>query len=292
LSEKIPRRLRRFHRDEDSVDYEKPTEEEVNSKGRDIALKEVDSFKERNERYPSSKELDEISESVFRQLKNEMKEGNVLSENISSGLLQPEEIPEEASEEESKGQSFLEKRRDRRRGRRGEKAEKETSLTPQQKPAELKSRRGKKLSKESLKGIGSAAKPLEENAKEEIAMPKELTKQDSETEIEEMPSISDDEDIKEIRTESEIRELAAVDELSELESDLETSDDIDLIEKDVADPKANVCPNCNNSSSSLVYCPSCGQAFCDHCAKSVEVGTEAIKYTCPKCSYAFKKKKI
>jgi len=285
LSKKIPRRLRRFHRDEDQLEYQKPTEEEVKSKGRDIALKEVDSFKERNERYPSSKELDEISESVFRQLKNEMKEGKVLSENIYSGLLQPEEAPEE----EPKGKSFLEKRRDRRRGRHGEKTEKETQLTQEEKPAELKTRRGQKLSKENLKESGIAPKPLEE--KEEIALPKELTEQDSENEIEEMPSLSEDEDIKEIETESEIRELAAVDELSDLESDLGTDDDIDLIEKEVADPKANVCPNCNNSSSNLVYCPSCGQAFCDHCAKGVEVGTETIKYTCPKCSYAFKKKK-
>ncbi|MCH7902541.1 hypothetical protein IIC68_02190, partial [archaeon] len=65
MKKKIPRRLQRFER-------KNMTEKEVKDKSTSIALKEVDSFREKHERYPAPAELDQISENVFTQLKKEM----------------------------------------------------------------------------------------------------------------------------------------------------------------------------------------------------------------------------
>lgn len=244
MKKKIPRRLQRFER-------KNMTEEEVKDKSTSIALKEVDSFREKHERYPAPAELDQISENVFTQLKKEMnkkKEEKKVSQEIDFG---DEEMPRE------KGSSLLEKRR-LRRGRRSKRAEKQEEKIEEEDETE----------KEIIEG----QKPVGEEFGD-VKMP------DMMDDPGEIPSQDDS-----------IKQLAGIDELANLEADLDTPDDFDLVEKETL-TSLNTCTRCNNKTKEMIYCPNCGQAFCDHCAKAVEVLEETAKYTCPNCSREFKKRK-
>jgi len=57
---------------------------------------------------------------------------------------------------------------------------------------------------------------------------------------------------------------------------LEETGDLDLKEMK---GMGEVCPNCKKESEKIIYCPKCGTAYCENCAKSKQ-GNE---YTCPKC---------
>ena len=43
------------------------------------------------------------------------------------------------------------------------------------------------------------------------------------------------------------------------------------------------CPNCGNQTEDVIFCPECGTAFCEKCAKKIEKTGKATKVTCPKC---------
>lgn len=90
-----------------------------------------------------------------------------------------------------------------------------------------------------------------------------------------------------------VKKLAGIDELSSLEEELlqgGEGDEFDLVDKELESGSVS-CPKCGNPAEGLVYCPDCGDAFCDHCAKKIEALTDAVKYTCGKCGAEFRKKK-
>lgn len=237
---KIPRRLKRFER-------RNMTEEEVKDKSTSIALKEVDSFRAKHERYPAPAELEKISENVFTQLKKEMKRKKAEEKSSQEIEFGEEETPKE------KGSSLLEKRK----ARRGRRTKREEKIEEEE---------------ETEKEIIEGQKPIGEKFGD-VKMPEMM------------------EDPSEIPSQEEsIKQLVGIDELSNLEESLDTSDDFDLVEKETQTP-LNVCTRCNNKTKEMIYCPNCGQAFCDHCAKAVEVLEETAKYTCPNCSHEFKKRK-
>ncbi len=244
----VPRRLRRFYRGE------KPTEQEMKEKSTELAIKEVDKFRQANERYPARQELDLISDNVFEQLKREIDSGED-TEGKKSG--DPDKSGDTNKAVQSGGgKNFLEQRREKRAAQGTE-----------------KSGKGKKKSEEDLEEMrdfeGDGGAESGELSPEEL--------------LEEPRGTAADEDSV------NVQKLAELDELSNLEKDL-SDDDSDLVEKEV-DSDLNICPHCNSRADDLFYCPNCGEAFCDHCAKAVEVQAEAVKYTCPKCGKDFKKTK-
>ncbi len=53
------------------------------------------------------------------------------------------------------------------------------------------------------------------------------------------------------------------------------------------EPEKNLCPSCGKKTEKIIYCPSCGNAFCLACAKDLEKGGGRMKYRCPKCGKRF-----
>ena len=87
-----------------------------------------------------------------------------------------------------------------------------------------------------------------------------------------------------------LQELEDIDELKDLGNELNEIHDDTRVTKEIETSK-NKCPNCGTKTTELVFCPNCGAAFCNHCAKKVDVQKEFIGYACPKCANAFKLKK-
>ncbi|MDO8647882.1 MAG: hypothetical protein Q7R70_05730 [Candidatus Diapherotrites archaeon] len=71
---------------------------------------------------------------------------------------------------------------------------------------------------------------------------------------------------------------------------LPENDNSENIIKDVETDK-NTCSNCKAKTDHLIFCPNCGTAFCNHCAKQAKDAGDKINYTCPKCNTEFKAKK-
>jgi len=250
--EEIPRRLRRLHRDE------LPTQEDVDDRSTELAIKEVDKFKDTHARYPKKDELDEISESVFIQLKNEIKQDREEQKEVSSqiDLGTPEEELENLEtdlDDNMKKMSFLEKRK--AKGHHGHKK------TEQEEKREIPKKEKQKIEMPKINDSGEMPDLLEKN-----------------------------DDLSQLESSEEVKKLSSVDELGSLENKLEDVDNFDLIEQETESTENN-CPNCNNKTKDFIYCPNCGEAFCDHCAKKVEVKIDSLNYTCPKCSNEFKKRK-
>ncbi|MFH1224838.1 MAG: zinc ribbon domain-containing protein [Candidatus Diapherotrites archaeon] len=224
-----------------------------------LASKEIENFKERHNRYPQTDgEYDEIADSIFGQLKDEMEKKEIRKR----GKVQ---------------QSFLEERMNRRKA--GASAEEKAEAKPASKRRRMQ----------------------EEGAEEEGRIPA-----DSEgAEVETGEGAAEGEEAGVFGEEGEdAGQGGGADELgtqgfSEEESDsleeelksLSLDDDSDLVTKEF-DAARKKCPNCRNPASDIIYCPNCGTGFCAHCAKGAEVLQEQIKYTCPKCGFQFKGRRL
>ncbi|HLC78916.1 MAG TPA: hypothetical protein VJG83_00665 [archaeon] len=240
--EDVPRRMRRF--------YRKPTEGEVKDRSAQIAIEHVDDFKKEQGRYPSSREIDNIAQNVFEQLKADLKKGEEISEDIDLGKLK----------DDGTGKSLLDARKERRA-----------------KEAKQSQKRGKKTQEE-------AEDQTEEEQTDEQEQPAQK-KATPQADIMEKVGV-----LEQIENEQNVKKLAELDELSNLEGELDSEDDSDLVEKEM-DGEIDECPRCKSKTADFIYCPNCGDAFCNHCAKSVEPQPDTIKYTCPNCAEEFKKNK-
>ncbi len=79
------------------------------------------------------------------------------------------------------------------------------------------------------------------------------------------------------------------DEASSINLD-EIRDDESILKE--TETKDNTCPTCKNKSDNIIFCPKCGSAFCNHCAKKAKRLEEGkIMYQCPKCGNEFKARK-
>jgi predicted RNA-binding Zn-ribbon protein involved in translation (DUF1610 family) len=229
----------------------KPTEEELKERSTQIAITKVDEFVKQNNRYPNKDEINKMAENVYELLKKELESDKEEKNKFEDDIDLGEFEKPEA------GKNLLEKRKEERKKRKEENVEQE-----KQKETELEQ--------------------VEDDEKiEDIPNTDDL---EEDSEIEKSPE-TEPEDID---TEN-VQKLAEIDELSSLEDNL-SEDGFDMVDKEI-ETGLNICPRCGNKSEELIYCPKCGEAFCDHCAKSVEVQAESLKYTCPKCGTEFKKRK-
>jgi hypothetical protein len=52
----------------------------------------------------------------------------------------------------------------------------------------------------------------------------------------------------------------------------------------------NACPSCGKQAPNILFCPGCGNAFCENCAKSKTAEKDFLRVVCPKCQKEFKTK--
>ncbi len=81
----------------------------------------------------------------------------------------------------------------------------------------------------------------------------------------------------------------------EMKLDLNLEDDSGLDSgelkgiKSAGEKKEGACVNCGKKFTVLIFCPKCGNAFCDKCAKAKRTEGAKTKYTCPHCGNIVKK---
>ena len=260
MSENIPRRMKRFYRN-----GETPTEYEVKSELTNRALEEVDSFREKHSRYPKSEELDDISSNVFTQLKDDIRDNAKNQDEEEMDFDGLDNIVEQNRKE--RGTSLLEERKNRRKNIE------ENNLEIESPEIE---------NEEEISNEQEISAPVEKRIEENSD---NRSTANLFSDNEEMPNFGN------LDEGNEMGDIASLNELSSLENELDDESDIDLVDKDI-DTEINACPNCKNKTEQITYCSNCGLAFCDHCAKKIEIQELSNKYTCPKCGNEFTKRKI
>lgn len=244
--------------------------EKMQDKTNVLASKEIEQFKERHNRYPQTDgEYDEIADTIFKQLKEEMEREEIRKG--GTGKAQ-QSFLEERMKRRKAGASAEEKAQPkgslRRRGRVQEEGEGEEGGIPTDSEGEgeagtIEEGTGEEAAGETGDGLGGEAAESGEEMQESGA--DELGAQ----------GFSEEE----------------ADSLEEELKSLSLGDDSDLVTKEF-EGGGKTCPNCRNRASDIIYCPNCGTGFCTHCAKGAEVLQEQIKYTCPKCRFQFKGRRL
>ncbi len=249
MGEDVPRRLKRFQRqdgaqDEELIDFGEPsraqepnedigeslyeqsknTKEEQKNKTMKIALTEVKKFKDEHKRLPTKNEYDEIAESIFNQLK--------------------EKEDREKAQLRAERKTAPRKRPERKRGGRKEEAEAEPE--PLAEPAK-KDKVSSVLGELKGMDVGDLFGEGKKSAKKKAGGQGE-------------------------------------EELGELEGlAFEGEDKFSMEGFDGETDSKPVCPNCKAPATDIIYCPGCGAAYCAKCAKKVEELAGKKKYFCPKC---------
>jgi len=262
MAEERSRRVKRLREKNPKI-----SESELKEKSTDLAIKEVDKFKQENSRWPDPKELEAMSENVYEQLKFEMEKPQSTEQKTPAQEKTVKKFSEINPEKSDQPASFLERRREKREFERQEAARRKQNETgkKQKVPSEIKNEKtGTKNNKNAPAKKASSTKELfGDELKEEM--------------------LAEDKDL------GDFKKLVGLEELSSLEENLDEKSDVDLIDKDT-ETDNNSCPNCNNKTKGIIYCPGCGNAFFNHCAKKIEPMADSIKYTCTHCSFEFKKR--
>lgn len=248
-----------------------------------LTRERIEQFKERHGRYPTDNEYEEIAQEIYQQLEEgRMKEERgkeLVKEKERAEKLHgrekrfvgPGKEMEAPAAEQTPGLNRREARRLQRMQRNEGTEIEEQPRQPQQKP-EMK--HGKRKAGQKEEEEFKAEEPQYQGEPTEGLFgeeePGKLFGEEGTGEIGE-----GQEGFGEL--EGEVKEESS--ELQELEGEAEM----------LGAPKK--CPNCKRPSNKAVYCPSCGNEFCDQCAKEKIVLIDQTKYICPVCSYEFKLKK-
>lgn len=245
MAERVPRRMKRFYRQQDqpqtdnenyssenysekedylnteshlpSMDYEDLEIDEKNYQEikkieqmnleEKLTLLEVQKFKKEKKRLPNKEEAEQIADNLYTQFKNS---------------------EETATKEESPRSSRERRRRERTKHEKNE----ESADIP-----------------------------------EEINVPQE--------------PINTNANIKDLFSDTETIGKKKKGDDFDLGIDLDASeenDDLDEL-KEIKTLTGDECPNCEQEHEKTIYCSSCGTAYCEKCAK----GKDANGYACPKC---------
>ncbi|AJF60213.1 MAG: hypothetical protein QT03_C0001G0718 [archaeon GW2011_AR10] len=236
-----------------------------------LASAEVGKFKEKHNRIPTRKELDEISETIYSQLKKETRKER-----------EREEKPSRRREKHGKERTLLEKRRaERKRHRRREEVGRREKLEEDE-TEEENEEEALQLGRAEPE-IGKGEEPLISEEEEKEISVKDLLKEEAGGKEEEREETTDEDYDK-----LSLEELTETEEFGKIGSELERSG-TESITKEIETEKK--CPHCGTKSSDIVFCSGCGAGFCSHCAKKVEVQEEHIKYVCPSCGSEFRVKR-
>jgi len=230
----------------------KKSEEDVHE---ELAQQELDKFKQKFKRMPKSEQdYNAIAESIFEQVQLKG-EGEAFGHLSPVTPEEPKEFgkPEEKAEDKSSSSG----RKIRRRGRQ---AEEEYSQEQQSSVA---------IAKEESEDKGSVSDLFGSSKK---------GKKKSSSDLDELGGDEDmDSDLgEEDKGDDDLADLGSLE--GKEESGKEEDLSLDNMDEDKED-----CPNCEKPTDEVIYCSSCGAAFCDSCAKAKEKYPDKVKYTCPHC---------
>lgn len=279
--------MRRFERSGEPLPEEQvpeakpePKKELSQEETMGIALKEVEKFKQRYNRLPKKEEYDRIAENIYSQLKDEehrernaaVPERKILvpEEETVSGSLSPAErvrlrkqlLAEKRGQAEgSKKEQALEVLRRAAGG-----ASQGTVQAGNARAGKGHPRHGRPAPESGLAGA-AAATGEERNVRLSV------------------------EDIfgKEKGKKKEEKDLGFggfEEEGEETEGDNFSLDDLSSGEEEPAEDK---CPNCKRPADDIIFCPECGTAFCEKCAKKIEIVAGTKNAVCPSCSTRIKR---
>jgi hypothetical protein len=289
--EDIPRRLKRKGILKNSAESQKEMVAEIIGKkivqdeSQKRANEQIGAFRKSHNRYPNESELDEITNSIFEQIKED---------------IDKKEKKKEKSKKPEEKKSVLERRKNRRgrksKGKKEEKEEEEenkgkeeTEESSEESVLEKRKRRRGRRSrkKEEQSKEKENEKGFEEPEEEKTVEPEELKKELSVENLfgEEETSASNNSN-----NELSIDSIGEESGFENLESELSSLGDEDVLSREIETDKNN-CPNCHNKTESITFCPNCGKAFCPHCAKRISVKEDYIEYKCPKCGEQFRVRK-
>jgi len=290
--EYIPRRLRRFYR-------RKKKAEKKEKKGAGLfgflfgkteSKEEKKISKEEKMAARKKAEIERILAEMKWKAKLEMEE-RMANEIFEQILEAKKKVPKEKEKyEQARAMTVKELREFRRKYKRLPQKDEYEAIAeavveqlkaPPHKIKEILEEEKKKLEKEKeevLKKVEVKEEKAEEKPKKKEA-----------AELLEMPEL---EVGKEAEGISELEELGGMEEIGELEGMEELGEEgLEEIAPLEEEKEANVCPKCKKPALKLIYCPKCGNAFCDSCAKERKETPVAVEYVCPHCGYRFKKKK-
>ncbi|MEK6972423.1 MAG: hypothetical protein AABW72_00045 [archaeon] len=209
----------------------------------ELAKQELGKFKEKFKRMP-------ISEEDYNAIAESIFEQIQLKgEGQAFGELKPE-VKQDSKELKFGGTKTEEDKQSRKIRRRGRQAEEELT----EKPAAI-----------------AEEEPEERGSVSDLFGEKKKSKKKSSSELEELSEDDESEDDLEGSDEEGIDDLGSLDE----EADNSSLENIDEDNES--------CPNCEKPTEEVIYCSSCGAAFCDSCAKSKEKFPDKVKYVCPHC---------
>lgn len=234
-----------------------------------LAAKHLNEFKEKNQRYPSKEEMDKIAQQIYLQFEREMKiKANAQSDAEKTGAAprgRERRGQKDYSQPDSAGKAGAQKPETRAEQRR------------RKRQAEHKG--GEEKGKAGMNAEGAVPESADESAFSG-AEAKDI-------DVKDLLGEGQGADIdKEISLEG----LEGLDELKDMEGGLDEMHDELHITKEI-ETENNKCPSCGTKAEALVFCPKCGNAFCNHCAKKAEGQVDSIAYECPKCKSGFKLKK-
>lgn len=243
----------------------------VKERGEELTRQRVKSFIAEKNRYPTENEYDEIAENVYEQLKSEYVKPKTPAETerkITESALGPQPAEQPLNKREQ--------RRLEREKHRGISQQQAATRAPPQLRATVPpraERRRRKPGEEAEEEFPISETP----ASEEQPTPAELFG-DEEKGNEE---ITETEEAAESEGKKEAEELFGEEEKGEAEEEAPATEELEQKER---------CPTCHRQTEKLVYCPNCGNAFCESCTKQRIVLLDKIKYQCPKCKAEFKTK--
>lgn len=240
----------------------KESEEEKKKREHELAERELAKFKQKFRRQPTEQEFEQMASNIFEQLGKEKREKK------ETGREKEEKKGEikkkiSAKEEELEKMPAWKRRRFER-----EQATEETEEEKEGRKGEEKKKKEEKEKKSEEKGqAGRKGKFIRRRGREEKIEEKEEVTEEELGEKFEVEDLFKEDD-------GEVSEVGEENELEELEKEFEE-------EKQV-----QKCPHCKKETSEIIYCPECGEAYCEKCCKKKEKIAEKIKYYCPACGKA------
>lgn len=261
----VPRRMRRFYRQgveppveekgmsADEIPFDSVSSEpaEKGDIAKALALNEVERFKEEHKRLPKKEEYDQIANSIFSQLRDREQRKKVIE--------------------------MLERKSERRIAA----------------AAEKEVRGGAEGKKESKGRIDRKKERALRHARTVQGTP--AGKADA---VSSEPAAGNDFESGSL-IEKELKGLSVEDLFSDEKKQGKEKKDLEVLEgefnlegmEDMGEGKGGQenCPKCGKPTGEIIFCPECGAAFCEKCAKSVEVVGNARNIVCPGCGKKIKK---
>jgi len=264
MGDHVPRRMRRFYRNRDSEEIEGIELEAVpagagsaEKAGADseitmqLALDEVQRFKDKHNRLPKKDEYDSIAESIYSQLRDNEERQKALER------LERKRPKAYSAKRERHG-------RERPEGEQGEDERKEAAFEELQRAAKgLSEKEIKGMSVDDLFGAGTGK--AKKKGEDEFGLTGGGREESEEEEFG-----RDNGDKKQDEDEFGLGELSDLGE-GQQETDKQK------------------CPKCGNETDDIIFCPECGTAFCEKCAKAPEVQGNVKTFTCPNCRQKIKR---